>query len=108
MGTLVFGIHVFGSDSELAKKIAAAIGSSGKPIAVGFSSTDPTAFAMRIETSNSLLEHEATVLVGLKPFDPNTVNELKRIMTATNPTNVTLYTRNGTATRDFRALTGLV
>jgi hypothetical protein len=83
MGNLVFGINVFGSDPELAKKIAEAIGSSGKPIAVGFAATDPTAGTMRVETANSRLPHEATVLVGLKPFDANTANELMRIM---NPT----------------------
>jgi hypothetical protein len=80
MGNLVFGINVFGSDPELAKKIAEAIGSSGKPIAVGFTATDPTAGTMRVETDNSRLPHEATVLVGLKPFDANTANELMRIM----------------------------
>ena len=58
------GIQVFGSDSELAKKIAEAIGSSGKPIAVSFAATDPTAGAMRVETLNSRLPHEATVLAA--------------------------------------------
>ena len=83
MGQLVFGINVFGSDSELARKIAEAIGSSGKPVAVGFVPTDPTSGTMRVETANSRLPHEATVLVGLKMPDPNTVNELKRIMSPT-------------------------
>jgi len=87
LGTLVLGIDVFGPDSELAKEIANAIGSSGRPIAVGFVGTDPTAGATRIETPNSILPHEATVLVGLKPFDPNTLNELKRMMIATPKPN---------------------
>lgn len=86
MGTLVFGINVFGSDSQLAKKIAGAIGSSGKPIAVGFVEKDPTADAMHVEYSKA--PHEVTVLVGLKPFDPNTVKELKKIVRpAPKPTN---------------------
>ena len=85
MGQLVFGINVFGSDSELAKKIAEAIGSSGKPVAVGYVTTDPTQGTMRVETPNSRLPHEATihVSVGLKMPDPNTVTELKRIMSPT-------------------------
>ena len=85
MSTLVFGISVFGSDSELAKGIANAIGSSGKPVAVSFVGTDPIAGAMRVETPNSLLPHEATILVGLKPYDQDTVNEIKRIMQPTTP-----------------------
>lgn len=80
MGTLIMGIQVFGSNSELAKEIANAIGSSGKPVAISFVGTDPTSGAMRVETPNSRIAHEATVLVGLKPFDPDTVTELKRIM----------------------------
>ena len=75
----VFGINVFGSDSELAKKIADAIGSSGRPIAVSFVVNDPTAGQARFESSNSVAD-EVTVLVGLKPYDRNTANELKRIM----------------------------
>ena len=83
MGTFVMGIQVFGTNPELAKKIAGAIGSSGKRVAVSFVGTDPTAGTMRVETVNSRLQHEATVLVGLKPFDANTVNELMRIMSRT-------------------------
>lgn len=85
LGTLVMGIQVFGSDAELAKKIADALGSSGKPIAVSFVGADPIASAMRVETPNSRLAHEATVLVGLKPYDRDTVNEIKRIMEPTKP-----------------------
>src|ERR1700687_4785067 len=58
MSTLVFGIQVFGSDSELAKRIAEAIGSSGRPIAVSFVESDPTAGAVRFETRKSLLAHD--------------------------------------------------
>ena len=87
MGTLVFGINVFGPDAELAKKIAEAIGSSGKPVAVGFVTNDPTADTMRFETANSRLPHEATVLVGLKMPDPNTISELNRVMPATKPSH---------------------
>lgn len=87
MGTLVMGIQVFGSDSELAKKIAEAIGSSGKPVAVSFTAFDPTVGAVRFETANSRLPHEATVLVGLKPPDTDTVKELNRIMPTTKRAN---------------------
>ena len=67
MGTLVFGVNAFGTDLELAKKIAEAIGSSGKTVAVSFTESDPTVGTMRFETANSRLPHEATLLVGLKP-----------------------------------------
>ena len=76
--TVVFGMNVFGSDSELAKALATAIGSSGKPIAVGFVKTDPTAGAVRFEYSHP--PDQATILVGLKPFDADTENELRKTM----------------------------
>lgn len=85
MGMLVMGIQVFGPDSELAKNIAEAIGSSGKPVAVSFVASDPTAGAQRIETPNSLLPHAATVLVGLKMPDADTIKELNRITPAAKP-----------------------
>jgi hypothetical protein len=80
--TLIFGISVFGSDSELAKEIAVAIGSSGKPVAVSFVKSDPTAGTMHFGSQNART-HEVTILVGLKPPDHDTVNELNRI---TRPT----------------------
>jgi hypothetical protein len=83
MGTVIFGISVFGSDSELAKKIAWSIGSNGGPIGAGFLGYDPTTRAMRAETPNSLRPHEATILVGLKLPDRNTINELDRILPTT-------------------------
>jgi hypothetical protein len=85
---VVFGINVFGTDSELAKKIAEAIGSSGKPIAVGFTATDPTAGSIvSLSTANSRLPHDAIVLVGLKPPDADTIKELNRITAPTKPAN---------------------
>ena len=78
VATLVFGIQVFGSDSELAKKIADAIGSSGSPIAVSFVNSDPTAGAMRFEYGAP--PPSATVLVGIKPPDKRTIAELLKMM----------------------------
>ena len=78
VGTLVMGINVFGSDSKLAEEIANAIASSGSPIAVGFVETDPTAGAMKIEYGAPA--PQATVLIGLKPPDKETINELKMTM----------------------------
>jgi hypothetical protein len=78
VGTLIMGISVFGSDSELAKDIANAIGSSGSPIAVSFSETDPTAGAIKFEYGESA--PQATILVGVKPPDKDTVDELVRTM----------------------------
>jgi hypothetical protein len=83
MGNFTMEIAIFGTDSELAKKIAVAIGSSGKPIAVGFDEHDPTGATMSLELGNIALPHEVTVLVGLKMPDPNTVSELKRIISPT-------------------------
>src|ERR1700722_1878621 len=85
MGTVAFGVQVFGSDTELAKKIAEAIGSSGKTVAVSFVTNDPTGGAMRVETANSRLPHDATIFVGLKMPDADTIDELKRITPATKP-----------------------
>lgn len=72
--TYVFGINVFGSDAELAKDIANAIGSSGGPIAVSFVENDPTAGAKEIEYGAPA--PQATILVGLKPPDKGTIEEL--------------------------------
>jgi hypothetical protein len=80
----VFGIVVFGSDSELAKKIADAIGNNGGPIGAGFMGRDPTAGAMHFGFQNSST-HEVTILVGIKP-DENT-KELIRTTPAMKPTN---------------------
>jgi hypothetical protein len=77
-GKLVMGIQVFGSDPNLAKKIADAIGSSGSPIAVSFVETDPTAGAIKIEYGAPA--RQATILVGLKPPDKDTVDALKKAM----------------------------
>jgi hypothetical protein len=87
LGTFSWGISTFGSDSELAKKIADAISRNGGPITAGFSTTDLTAGTTRLETANSRLPHEATVLVGPKMLDPETVKELNRITPAASPTS---------------------
>jgi hypothetical protein len=85
LGTISFGISVFGSDSELAKKIAGAISGNGGPISAGFERSDPTAGEMRFVTPNSRLPHEATMLVGYKLPDRDIIKELNRIMPATKP-----------------------
>lgn len=77
-GTFIMGINVFGSDSKLAREIANAIGSSGSPVAVSFVETDPTAGAIKIEYSAPV--PQVTILVGLKPPDKDTIDELKRTM----------------------------
>jgi hypothetical protein len=82
--TIIFGIDVFGSDSELAKAVATAIGSSGKPIAVSFTVTDPTTGSVRFEYPHP--PDQATILVGLKPPDADTIKELKRMMMQRNKT----------------------
>lgn len=78
VGTFVMGINVFGSDSKLAKEIADAIGSSGSPIAVSFVATNPIAGAITIEYGAP--PSQAIVLVGLKPPEKNTIDEIKRTM----------------------------
>jgi hypothetical protein len=80
-----FGIVVFGPDSELAKKIADAIGKNGGPIGAGFMGRDPTAGAMHFGFQNTRA-HEVTILVGVKP-DQNTIKELNRITPAAKPAN---------------------
>jgi hypothetical protein len=79
VGTLIMGINVFGSDSKLAKEIAEAIGSSGSLIAVSFVETDPTAGAIKFEYGSPA--PQSTILVGLKPPDKETTEELKSVMT---------------------------
>lgn len=83
---LSFGIAVFGPDTELAKHIAEAISSngSGGSVSAGFITNDPTVGAIRIGPQN-MGPHDATILVGVKMPDRNTINELNRITPAAKP-----------------------
>lgn len=94
LGTFSWGISIFGSDSELAKKIADAISRNGGPITAGFLKSDPIANAPRFETANSRLPHEVTVLIGPKMLDPDTVKEMNRITPAANPISPSRSTPN--------------
>jgi len=78
---LASGIHVFGAEPELGKKIANAINRNGGAIGAAFNPNDPTAGAMIFDGNQSA--HAVTILIGVKS-DRETDKEILNITPATS------------------------